>query len=259
VATASNAEHIVIVTGSSPLADTAVASIPDTAIVIAVDGGLDHALAAGLHPSGLIGDLDSVSADALAWAEQNATISRHPADKDDTDTELALRFVAGMTPAQLTMIGGGDRLDHTFAALGALGLPALTSIPVLDAWWGEQHVDVLHGPGQATLQLAPHSIVSLLALHGECTGVTITGVRWQLDDATLAPVVGWGVSNEVVADGTVTIRLSTGVLTVFDVPASTILPNPAPGPAANPSPGPAANPSPNQPSTTDGSQKDHIA
>ena len=107
------------------------ASIPDAAIIVAVDGGLDHALAAGLHPSGLIGDLDSVGADALAWAEANATIARHPADKDDTDTELALRFVAGMTPAQLTMIGGGDRLDHTFAALGALGLPALTSIPVI--------------------------------------------------------------------------------------------------------------------------------
>ena len=255
MATASNAEHIVIVTGSSPLADTAVASIPDAAIVIAVDGGLDHALTAGLYPSGLIGDLDSVSAESLAWAEQNATISRHPADKDDTDTELALRFVAGMTPAQLTMIGGGDRLDHTFAALGALGLPALTSIPVIDAWWGEQHVDVLHGPGQATLRLAPGSIVSLLALHGECTGVTITGVRWQLDDATLGPVVGWGVSNEVITDGTVTIRLSTGVLTVFDVPASTILPNPS----ANPSPNPSPTPSPNQPSTTDEFQKDHIA
>lgn len=221
MATASNAEHIVIVTGSAPLAVAAVASIPDEAIVIAVDGGLDHALAAGLHPSGLIGDLDSVSADALEWAEQNATISRHPADKDDTDTELALRFVADMMPTQLTMIGGGDRLDHTFAALGALGLPELTSIPMIDAWWGAQHVDVLHGPGQATLQLAPDSIVSLLALHGKCTGVTITGVRWQLDDATLAPVVGWGVSNQVVADGTVNIRLSTGVLTVFDVPAST--------------------------------------
>jgi hypothetical protein len=155
VATASNAEHIVIVTGSSRLADTAVASIPDEAIVIAVDGGLDHALAAGLHPSGLIGDLDSVSADGLAWAEQNATISRHPADKDDTDTELALRFVADMMPARLTMIGGGDRLDHTFAALGALGLAELTSIPVIDAWWGEQHVDVLHGPGQPRWRWRP--------------------------------------------------------------------------------------------------------
>jgi thiamine pyrophosphokinase len=224
-----------------------VASIPDAAIIVAVDGGLGHALAAGLHPSGLIGDLDSVGADALAWAEANATIARHPADKDDTDTELALRFVAGMTPAQLTMIGGGDRLDHTFAALGALGLPALTSIPVIDAWWGEQHVDVLHGPGQATLELAPDSIVSLLALHGQCTGVTITGVRWQLDAATLAPIAGWGVSNEVVADGTVNIRLSTGVLTVFDVPASTRPGHHPPGPSHN------------QPSTTGGSPKDRTA
>lgn len=246
MATASNAEHIVIVTGSSRLADTAVASIPDEAIVIAVDGGLDHALAAGLHPSGLIGDLDSVSADGLAWAEQNATISRHPADKDDTDTELALRFVADMMPARLTMIGGGDRLDHTFAALGALGLAELTSIPVIDAWWGEQHVDVLHGPGQATLALAPDSIVSLLALHGPCTGVTITGVRWQLDAATLSPVAGWGVSNEVVADGTVNIRLSSGVLTVFDVPAPT-----------NPPTNPPTSPSHHQSPTIDDSKKDH--
>ena len=255
MATASNAEHIVIVTGSSPLADTAVAWIPDAALVIAVDGGLDHALAAGLHPSGLIGDLDSVSADALAWAGQNATISRHPADKDDTDTELALRFVAGMAPARLTMIGGGDRLDHTIAAIGALGLAELTSIPLIDAWWGEQHVDVLHGPGHATLLLTPDSIVSLLALHGECTGVTIAGVRWQLDNVTLAPVVGWGVSNEVVGDGAVTIGLSTGVLTVFDVLASTIVPNPSPGPAADPSPSASTD----QPSTIDDSQQDPIA
>lgn len=240
MATASNTEHIVIVTGASPLADAAVASIPEAAIVIAVDGGLDHALAAGLHPSGLIGDLDSVSADGLAWAEQNATISRHPADKDDTDTELALRFVADMTPTRLTMIGGGDRLDHTFAALGALGLPELTSIPVIDAWWGNQHVDVLHGPGRTALQLAPDSIVSLLALHGECTGVSMTGVRWQLDDATLSPVVGRGVSNEVVADGAVDVKLSTGVLTVFDVPASRLSSHLSPHPS----------------STTDGSQKD---
>ena len=253
MATASNVEHIVIVTGSSPLANSAVASIPDEAIIVAVDGGLDHALAAGLHPSGLIGDLDSVGAGALVWAEANATIARHPADKDDTDTELALRFVADMMPTRLTMIGGGDRLDHAFAALGALGLAELTSIPVVDAWWGEQHVGVLHGPGQATLQLRPDSIVSLLALHGACTGVTITGVRWQLDDVTLAPVVGLGVSNEVVGDGIVKIGLSTGVLTVFDAPVSTPLAEVVPAASHR-----ALTPSPHKPSTTDDSQKDHI-
>jgi thiamine pyrophosphokinase len=51
-------EHIVIVTGASPLPEHVVAWIPSSAIVLGVDGGLDVALAAGLRPSGLFGDLD---------------------------------------------------------------------------------------------------------------------------------------------------------------------------------------------------------
>jgi thiamine pyrophosphokinase len=215
-------EHIVVISGSSPLAPHVVDAITDEAILLAVDGGLDQALAAGLTPSGLIGDLDSVTAEGLAWAEEYATIARHPTDKNDTDTELALAFAADMNPARLTLIGGGDRLDHGLAAVGALGHHVLTSIPRLDGWWDGQHIDVVHGPGQLDLDLAPGSTLSLLALHGPCTGVTITGVRWPLVDADIAPLVGLGVSNEVDPaegdGGPVVVRLSTGVLTIFDAP-----------------------------------------
>ena len=210
-------ERIVIVTGSAPLPEHVVVSVPDTAIVLAVDGGLDHALAAGFEPSGLIGDLDSVSAAGLAWAEENATISRHPADKDQTDTELALAFAAAMNPEAITLIGGGDRLDHTIAALGALGAIELTGVPQVDAWWDGQHVDVVHGPGSTTLHLRIGSTLSLLALHGRCEKVSISGVRWELDHATLAPVVGWGVSNQAVA-ADIHVELTNGVLTIFDEP-----------------------------------------
>lgn len=235
-------EHIVIVSGTQELSSRVVASIPDSAIVLAADGGLDHALAAGLKPEGLIGDLDSVSAENLAWAETNATISRHPTDKDRTDTELALAFAAAMHPESITLIGGGDRLDHTIAAIGALGAPALTSIPHLDAWWGDQHVSILHGPGRTTLRLVSGSTLSLIALHGRCHKVTLTGVKWPLDDATVDQVVGLGISNIVIApefdepggpdefdvsdESTgpdepclVDVRLSSGVLTIFDDPA----------------------------------------
>ena len=104
-------EHIVIITGASPLDARIVDTIPASAIVLGVDSGLDAALEAGLHPSGLIGDLDSVSEAGLAWAEAHATVARHPTDKAQTDTELALAFAADMQPQRLTMIGGGDRLD----------------------------------------------------------------------------------------------------------------------------------------------------
>jgi len=212
-------EHIVIVTGATPLAPRIVAMIPSSAIVLGVDSGLDAALEAGLRPSGLIGDLDSVSQDGLAWAEAHATVARHPTDKTQTDTELALAFAADMQPERLTMIGGGDRLDHTIAAIGALAARHLTNVPLLDGWWNGHHVDVIHGPGRRELHLEPGSTLSLLTIGPKCDGVGISGVRWPLEKQRLEPVVGLGVSNEVTdPGGVVAITVSSGVLTVFNVP-----------------------------------------
>ena len=204
---------VVVITGADSIAPAAAKRIPDGSVVIAADGALDHALAAGLAPAGLVGDMDSISAAGLAWAERHATVERHDPDKDHTDTELALLVAAELRPARLILVGAGNRLDHVLAAIGALGQPHLTSIPVIDAWWDEQWIRVLHGPGATTLDLADGTTLSLLALHGPCTGVTITGVRWPLERAELAPLVGVGVSN-VAVDEIVTVRVSTGVLTI---------------------------------------------
>lgn len=222
-------EHIAIITGASPLSSRIVDTIPHSAIVLAVDGGLDVALAAGLRPSGLIGDLDSVTAEGLAWAEAHATIARHPTDKAQTDTELALLFAADMQPERLTMVGGGDRLDHTVAALGALAADRLATVPLLDGWWNGQHLDVIHGPGRRTLRLQPGSTLSMLAIGPRCHGVGVSGVRWPLEDHTLEPVVGLGISNEVTdPDGAVNVTVSNGVLTIFDTPHPSLASHPSP-------------------------------
>jgi thiamine pyrophosphokinase len=204
---------VVVITGAGSIAPAAAQRIPVDAVVIAADGALDHALAAGLVPAGLVGDMDSVSAAGLEWAARHATVERHDPDKDHTDTELALMMAADLKPARLILVGAGDRLDHVLAAIGALGQPHLTSIPIIDAWRDEQWIRVLHGPGSTTLELTEGATLSLLALHGPCTGVTITGVRWPLERADLAPLVGVGVSN-IAVDEQVTIRVSTGVLTI---------------------------------------------
>ncbi len=206
-------ETVVVITGADAIVPAVAQRIPDGAVVIAADGALDHALAAGVRPSGLVGDMDSISAAGLEWAARHATIERHDPDKDHTDTELAVMVAADLRPARLILVGAGDRLDHVLAAIGALGQPRLTSIPVIDAWWDEQWIRVLHGPGSTTLDLADGTTLSLLALHGPCSGVTVTGVRWPLERAHLAPLVGVGVSN-VALGPEVTVRVSTGVLTI---------------------------------------------
>lgn len=216
-------DTVVIVTGAAPLDARAVAAIPSDAIVIAADGGLDHARAAGLTPAGLIGDLDSVSEEGLEWAKHHATIQRHPIDKNATDTELAVAFAAGMNPSRIVMVAGdGDRLDHTLAAIGALGAPVLTSVPLIECWWGGQYLQVVHGPARVTIRTTTNEAttaecetrISLLAMHGPCTGVTLSGTRWPLERAELGPLIGHGLSN-VATGPDVELAISTGILTVF--------------------------------------------
>ena len=206
---------VIVVTGAEALDPGVVAALPDPASVIAADGALDHARAAGLDVAVLVGDLDSISAQGKRWAIANIEVEQHDPDKDHTDTELALARAVDLDPDQLVLVsGGGDRLDHTLAAIGALGHPHLTSIPIIDAWWGTQNLRVLHGPGRTTITPEIGSTISLLALHGRCTGVSTSGLAWALDDATLTPVSGRGVSNITTATP-VEIQVSTGVLTIF--------------------------------------------
>ena len=198
-------DTVVIVTGAAPLDARAVAAIPSHAIVIAADGGLDHARAAGLTPAGLIGDLDSVSEEGLAWAKHHATIQRHPIDKDATDTELAVAFAAGMNPSRVVMVaGGGDRLDHTLAAIGALGAPRADERPPHRVLVGRPVPPgrPRTGPGldpdrrrRSATSPGTETRISLLAMHGPCTGVTLSGTRWPLERTELRPLVGHGLSN----------------------------------------------------------------
>ena len=75
------------------------------------------------------------------------------------------------------------------------------------------------GPDGANFSSSRHRHCRLLAIGPKCNGVGISGVRWPLDKHRLEPVVGHGVSNEVTdADGVVPITVSSGVLTIFNVP-----------------------------------------
>jgi thiamine pyrophosphokinase len=205
---------VVVVTGASPLVRRAVAAVPPDAVVVAADGGLDHARSAGLRPSVLVGDLDSVSPAGFDWAREHAEVVSHPADKDATDTELAVAHAAALAPDRLLLLaGGGDRLDHTLAAVGSLGAPELAGIASLEVWWGGDRLHVLHPPGSVALDLDPGTVFSVLALHGPCRGVTVEGARWPLADHALAPLIGLGVSNEAV-ERSVSVSVATGILTV---------------------------------------------
>ncbi len=195
-----------VLTGGPP--PVGVGDLPDVDIVIAADRGADHAVTLGITVDLLVGDLDSVS-DAGRQAARR--VEQHPAAKDDTDLELALAaaLAHGCDAATVVTTSAG-RVDH---AIGNLLTVAA------DRWAGLDIDLVVDGArgwvvrGQLDVDLPVGSTVSLLAVGGPAGGITTTGLAWTLDDDTLEPGVGRGISNRSV-DPRVTVAVEHGVLIV---------------------------------------------
>jgi thiamine pyrophosphokinase len=211
---------IVVVIAGGPIDPSILADHPAPTAVVAVDGGVDGALGAGLAPTVVVGDLDSASPAGLQWAaDHGVPVERHPVDKDDTDTALALRHLADtgdLWGNDLVLLGadGAGRLDHVIGTLLALGAPELALTGSITAAFGRTLVHVLHPPGKRHVAVGSGRTFSLLAVHGTCTGVCIDGARWPLDAATLTATSTLGLSN-VAEDDTVTVSVGEGVLTVI--------------------------------------------
>jgi thiamine pyrophosphokinase len=182
----------------------------DEPLVVAADSGLEGARALGLAPALVVGDMDSVGADALAGAEADGVpVERHPAAKDATDLDLAIDAALAREPRRLLVItGAGDRFDHALAVALSLAGPRLAEVPV-EAWIGPAHLWVVRD--RLTLEAPAGTLVSLLPAHGPARGVTTTGLRYPLAGEDLAPGTTRGVSNEVVA-ARATVEVRDGVL-----------------------------------------------
>lgn len=209
----------VVVIGGGVLSARAVDAVRNDAVIIAADSGLDHAVAAGLRPTVLVGDLDSISASGHMWAyAHGAEIHEHPADKDATDTEIAIaRALQVPELRQLLVIGGVEeggerRLDHLLGTILSLGHAGLAGLGSVRAVLGGTELLVLHAGRRTALDLEAGQPFSLLALHGPCSGITVTGARWQLVDAALTGTEARGVSNEVTER--TEVQVAAGVLTV---------------------------------------------
>jgi thiamine pyrophosphokinase len=200
---------LILAGGTAPTSDVTRALDP-AAMCIAADSGLDHARALGLVPDLVIGDLDSVTPAALAWAElRGVPIERHPTDKAQTDLELALSRAVDLDPVRVVVAGiGGGRLDHFLANVAVLADRRWSAVAV-DGLIDGATISVIHG--ERTLQGQIGDLVSLLPVHGDALGVTTIGLRWPLQAATLTAGTSWGVSNVFTA-ATATVSLHHGTL-----------------------------------------------
>ena len=196
--------HALVVTGG-PL-PTNQGPLPSADLVIAADGGADNAADLGLAVDLVVGDLDSASSAAVARAGK---VERHPEDKDETDLELALSAALAAGMGSVTVVGTiGGRVDHAIGNMLVVAADRWADLRIdlrIDgarAWVVRDRVEV-----SGTVE----NLISLLAVGGQATGVTTTGLAWALTDGVLEPGVGLGLSNRMTAS-TATVAVGSGVV-----------------------------------------------
>jgi thiamine pyrophosphokinase len=206
--------HRMIIFANGELPDLEKARLllhPDDYIICA-DGGTHHALALGLTPNLVIGDMDSINQDEWQELEKSGvSIELFPRDKNETDLELAINRAIELDPNEIIIIGAlGGRLDQTLGniALLATSLHAPRTIRIDD---GVE--EIFFCRDQAQVDGRSGDIVSLIPWGNPAHGVQTEGLKWPLHSETLYPEKTRGISNEMVRE-VANIKISSGVLLI---------------------------------------------
>ena len=161
-------------------------------LCIAADSGYKNAKALGERVDILLGDFDSIG-EALP---DGVEIVKVPAEKDFTDTQLAVQTALEKGAREIVIIGGlSGRLDHTLANLGMLE----------KLWDMRVHTVATDGYNRVRyisststlIAKSQYKYVSIIPVDKKIKGVDVEGCKYPLKNATLTRDDTLAVSNEV--------------------------------------------------------------
>lgn len=191
-----------IIIGAGDLTVGSIPYNPEKDFVIAADGGLMYCGVLEIEPDLILGDFDSVDdeyAEAVRAISNAAPekVLKLPVEKDDTDMLAAVKYGLELGYRSFRLYGAnGGRLEHTIA-----------NIQVLNYLKEQEAVGyIMDGTGMILL-VRNESIsfrdtmdgyVNIFSLNEKAHGVTIRGLKYELQDTTLTNAMPLGISNEFI-------------------------------------------------------------
>ena len=153
--------------------------------IFCIDKGIELCRACGIVPDFLIGDFDSAENSAVDWArKKNIPVEQYPADKDFTDTQLALSRAEEIFGEHVAILTGafGGRFDHLYSTI--------FTCAALDRkiFLADEHEIIFYLRGGESTEIKFFKkplAVSLLPITSTCAGVKTKNLHWELDGATL--------------------------------------------------------------------------
>lgn len=168
---------------------------------IAADSGAIHLLEVGIEPDMIIGDMDSISDLARAeWATRLNQAIVLPAEKDETDTQLALEKAVQQQPDRVTLHGvTGGRLDHYQAVLHDVASYQQRYPKIQFEIVNETNRLRFLLPGTTNLQKDCYTYCSFFAWHQDVEGLTLEGFKYPVAEDTIAMHSSRFTSNEILS------------------------------------------------------------
>ena len=174
--------------------------------VLALDGAANRMVDAGIVPTAIIGDLDSVDNTTLEHCKANGSLVIHTPNQEQSDVAKGLHWAEKTYPnEQIELIGIEiGRYDHNLAAYSAL-FECNTSARILMDGWSALRVNSIPN----NIEVRKGAIVSLIPF-GNVTGVSLQGCEYSLENASMTTGTQ-GVSNKAI-DATIVVSVQSGDL-----------------------------------------------
>ena len=165
-------------------------------LIIAADAGYLTAKEMRITPDILLGDFDTLGEENVP---DGIECSRVPAEKNETDTQLAVQTAIERGAGEIVIIGGlSGRIDHT-----------LSTLAILEDLWerkegriyailtdGKNRVRFIRNSG-TILPRSQYRYFSLIAADDIVKGVTLEGCKYSLKNGRISRRYQWAVSNEI--------------------------------------------------------------
>ena len=181
---------------------------------LVVDGALEITHRLGLKPDYIVGDFDTVNQELLKYYDDEI-ILRHPPEKDQTDTELAIETALNAGCERLLFFGAtGSRLDHSLGNIFLLehllkqGVEAVILNENNKLYLKKQNFVLKRKETRG-------DYVSLLPLTETVKNVTLCGFKYPVENVTFYREKTLGISNEITEEEA-NVEFSDGIFIVVE-------------------------------------------
>lgn len=183
--------------------------------IIAVDGGTVYAECLGIIPNLIVGDFDTYATIGIKeYEKKGIVVRRFNPEKDDTDTEIAVREAVTIGYDTDVICATGGRIDHLLANIHnmKIALDAGVNMRLVD----EGNIVYLKDKNFTVKATECNGkYVSFVPFGGEVTGITLKGFKYPLNGYTLKPGASRCISNELLC-GEGIVEFDRGCLIVIN-------------------------------------------